>query len=258
MMHKYSILLLLSLFCFHICYCQKDENSSVKIKSFTPDDDLLYKSEFVWGVNFNTIGGLIGGLYLKKAKALNKRLYRSMSLEIVNIKHNKEIRWQIQSGGNVIVNKRNYFFVIRPQYGKELVLFQKARKQGIQVNVLAAMGPTFGLLAPYLIEYNYREDSRSSKDGIEVEQYDASFHNINLILGSGHLTESISQSIIVPGVSLKMSLSFEMGTFKSSVSGFEAGFMLDAYSKQIEILQSAPKQSVYTSAFVIFYYGSRK
>jgi len=37
-------------------------------------DSYDYQTEFIWGVNKNTSGGLIGGLVFKKARKLNERV----------------------------------------------------------------------------------------------------------------------------------------------------------------------------------------
>ena len=217
------------------------------------DDDLLYRREFVYGLNFNTNGGLLGGVTFKHARVINKFMFHSFSLEIVNVKHPKETRYQnINTGSSYVAGKRNYLFMIRPQYGREIVLFQKAKEQGVQVNWITAVGPGIGLVAPYLIDYNY------DRDLIRTEQYDPNVHDISKILGTGRLTESIAKSKIQFGGSFKTSLSFEFGTFKNNVTGFEAGFMLDAFTKEIEIMSPSENRSVYTSAFLTFFYGARK
>ncbi|MEM1136426.1 MAG: hypothetical protein AAGI07_11355 [Bacteroidota bacterium] len=218
------------------------------------DDDLLYRREFVYGLNFNTNGGLLGGLMFKHARVINKFMFHSFSLEIVNVKHPKEIRTQSPATGSSYVNsKRNYLYVIRPQYGREIVLFQKAKEQGVQVNWITAIGPGIGIVAPYLIDYNYDNDL------IRTEQFDSRIHiDPRRILGTGRFTESLSQAKIQIAGSFKTSLSFEFGTFKNNVTGFEAGFMLDAFTNEIEIIADGNNRSIYSSAFLTFFYGIRK
>ena len=218
------------------------------------DDDLLYRREFVYGLNFNTNGGLLGGIMFKHARVINKFMFHSFSLEIVNVKHPKESRIQnISTGSSYVPGKRNYLYMVRPQYGREFVLFQKAKEQGVQVNWITAIGPGIGVVSPYLIDYNYDNDL------IRTEQYDPNTHrNFDKILGTGRITESIAKSKIKLGGSFKTSLSFEFGTFKNNVTGFEAGFMMDAFTDQIEIMATSENRSIYTSAFLTFFYGTRK
>ena len=41
-------------------------------------DSYEYQSEFTWGINKNTSGGLIGGIVFKKASKLNDRCWRHL------------------------------------------------------------------------------------------------------------------------------------------------------------------------------------
>ena len=209
----------------------------------------LYQNEWLYGVNFNTNGGLIGGIFLKYATASGPRSYHSFPIDIVNIKHPKELKvFPLNGTNSYIQGKSNYLFVIRPQYGHEYVLFKKSKKQGVQVSAYAGVGPSIGLVAPYLISYNG-----------QVTQYDPSQHgrNPNLIEGAFDFTSSLGNADLRIGASFKASLYFELGTSKKSVGGFEAGFTLDAYKDEIVIIPEAPNQNIITSAFLTFFYGIR-
>ncbi|MEN7550193.1 hypothetical protein AAG747_19895 [Rapidithrix thailandica] len=222
----------------------------------TEEDEFMYKSEFVGGINFNTIGGLIGGVYFKYARALTPKMLHSFSLEIVNVKHPKEERYQnILTGGTFIPGKKNYLYGLRPQYGREFILFKKARERGVQVDFITAIGPTLGVVAPYLIEIE--EDMGGGIRRVRVVPNSGNIQNAR-ILGTGSFFESLSKSKIQWGTSLKLAMSFEFGAFKSNVTGVEAGFMLDKYFDEIEIMEFAKNRSVYTSAFLTIYFGVRK
>ncbi len=217
------------------------------------EDGFLYRTEFVAGVNFNTNGGLIGGAMFKYAKAITPNRLHSFSLELVNIKHPKERRLQnFNTGGTFIPGKANFLFVARPQYGQELILFKKAREQGVQVNFLAAVGPSIGFVAPYLIEYRYG-------NGISrIEQYNEAVHtNFQEILGTGSFTESLSRSKLALGGAVKTSVSFEFGTFRNNVTGFEAGLQTDIYPNEIVIIPLSENRRIYTSIFLTFFFGIR-
>jgi hypothetical protein len=55
-------------------------------------DSYDYQTEFTWGINKNTYGGLIGGFVFKKAHKLNERVLETFGLEIMNVKHPQEVR----------------------------------------------------------------------------------------------------------------------------------------------------------------------
>lgn len=230
------------------------ESEFSSTRDYGDDEDLLYRREFVYGLNFNTNGGLLGGFTFKHARVISKFMFHSFSLEMVNVKHPKEQRNQnTSSGGSYIYGKTNYLYVIRPQYGREIVLFQKAKVQGIQVNWLTAVGPAIGVAAPYLIDYEYGSTL------IRTEQYNPEIHTeASNILGTGGFMQSLSRAKIEPGLCFKSSFSFEFGTFKNNVTGFEAGLMLDAFANEIVIIPGAENRQVYSSAFLTFFYGLRK
>ena len=77
-------------------------------------DSYDYQSEFTWGINKNTHGGLIGGFVFKKARKLNERLLETYGLEIMNVKHIQESRENSQSTGNFFIyGKSNYLYSLR-------------------------------------------------------------------------------------------------------------------------------------------------
>ena len=200
------------------------------------NNDYEYKSEIIWGINKNTNGGLIGGVFMKYGKQIKPKLYTTYGLELSNVKHPKEQRIPTLTGSSYIDQKVNYLYAIRLQYGIEKILFKKAPQQGAQVNALVAVGPTFGVVAPYFISVN--QD--------------------NEILGSAKLFHGLGDSKIKLGGNLKAAINFEFGTFKRNVTGFEFGFMVEAFPNEIVILKNATNKSVYTSAYISIFYGRRK
>jgi hypothetical protein len=219
-----------------------------------PDDsEFDYDKEFTWGFNFNTNGGLLGGLNIKHATKIKKNQYRSLGLEIVNVKHPKEVRYGSVTGNSFIFGKQIYLYSLRTQYGREFVLFKKAPEEGVQINLLLLGGPTFGILAPYYIRY---DDDNNNQVYI---QYDPRIVNDkNRVLGTGKLFQGLNESKIKVGANLKTSLSFEFGTFKNNVAGFETGMMLEAFPEKIKIIPNAENRAIFSSVFFTLFYGTRK
>ncbi|MGB0522169.1 MAG: hypothetical protein ACPGJS_04375 [Flammeovirgaceae bacterium] len=208
-----------------------------------------YRNEWLYGLNFNTNGGLLGGFMFKYGRTLKDRHFHGFSIEMVNVKHPKERRFPIPAtGASFIPGKSNFLYIVRPLYNREYTLFKKAREQGVQVNAMLAAGPSFGIVAPYLVEINQRQ----------IVQYDPEIHNPNDVTGLGSFAEGIGQSNIQIGGALKGSLFFELGTGNRNVTGFEVGFTLDAYQNEVEILPLSKNRNVYTAGFVTFFYGIRK
>lgn len=212
-----------------------------------------YQSEFVWGINKNTSGGLIGGFVFKKSRKLTDRMFETFGLEIMNVKHPQEVRRNSPYSGNFYsFGKNNYLYAFRFQYGRDLVLFKKAPQQGVEIKAVGAIGPSLGIVAPYYVEWGSIDMPFTIR-----EQYHPGIPEEN-ILGPGHLFEGLGESNLAIGANLKLAINFEFGAFKSQVTGFEGGFLLDAYAKEIEMVPSAKNYWAYPTFFITFFYGSRK
>jgi hypothetical protein len=215
-------------------------------------DSYDYQSEFTWGINKNSAGGLIGGFVFKKARKLNDRMLETFGLEVMNVKHPQEMKRSSQFGNFFIYGKSNYLYAIRPQYGRDLIVFKKAPQQGVEVKVITAVGPSIGIVAPYYVEL--RTDGGGPTRHVPYTT-DIPFNDI---LGTGNLFEGLNESNIQIGGNIKVAMNFELGTVKSQVTGFEAGFLLDAYFNKIELMPSATNHSVFPTVFFTLFYGSRK
>ena len=216
-------------------------------------DSYEYQSEFIWGINKNTSGGLIGGFVFKKSRKLNDRILETYGLEILNVKHPQEYRRNSVTGNFFLYGKSNYLYSFRFQYGRDIILFEKAPQQGVEIKAVFAAGPSLGIVAPYYVEW--------APDGggffTVREQYNTNIP-AEYILGTGRLFEGLGDSELKVGGNIKAALNFELGTFKSQVTGFEAGVLIDAYSSKIEMVPSAKNYSVYPTLFITFFYGTRK
>lgn len=217
-------------------------------------DSYEYQSEFIWGFNKNTAGGLIGGMVFKKARKLNNnKILETFGLELMNVKHSQEYRRPSQEGNSFIYGKTNYLYAIRLQYGRDFVLFKKAPQQGVEIKAVFAAGPSIGLLAPYYVEYKPADGGNYTVRGPYTEDI-----QFSQIVGTGRLFEGLGDSNVVIGGNLKAAINFEIGTAKSQVTGFEAGFLLDAYSKPVELMVNTKNNSVFPTVFLTLFYGARK
>jgi hypothetical protein len=217
-------------------------------------DSYDYQSEFTWGINKNTSGGLIGGFVFKKARKLSERQLETYGLEIMNVKHPQERRVNSSTTGNFFIyGKSNYLYALRLQYGRDFIMFKKAPQQGVEIKAVFAAGPTIGIVAPY-----YVERSSDGSFGYTIhEQYKPGM-DILSIYGTGRLFEGLGDSKLKLGGNLKAALNFELGTNKSQVTGFEAGFLLDAYAGEIDLVPEASNYSVFPTLFITLFYGTRK
>ncbi|MBX7127123.1 MAG: hypothetical protein K1X47_15615 [Cyclobacteriaceae bacterium] len=219
-------------------------------------DSYDYSTEFTWGINKNSAGGLIGGFTFKKARKVSETMLETYGLEVMNVKHPQEVkRSSPQTGNFFIFGKSNYLYALRFQYGRDIILFSKAPQQGVEIKAVFAGGPSLGVVAPYYIDY--ATDSRSFYSS-KHEQYDPSKHIVGNILGTGSLFEGLGDSKLQLGGNLKAALNFELGTLKSQVTGFEVGFLVDAYFNKVVLMPTATNKAVFPTVFFTLFYGSRK
>lgn len=212
-------------------------------------EEFEYTSEWIWGINKNTNGGLIGGLMLRHSRKKSDDVYHTFGLELSNVKHPSEARYPGLQGAGFIYGKNNYLYAIRTNYGLEKLMFKKANQQGVQISLAAAAGPTFGLVAPY---YILNSDQ-------QYEQFDYQQHGSpGSILGPGKLFQGLGDSDFVPGLNTKGSIFFEFGTYRSNVAGVEVGVMAEAFTKEIVLVSTQPNKSVFTSVFFTLFWGTRK
>ena len=184
-------------------------------------------------------------------------MLESFGLEIMNVKHPQEVRRSSGSTGNYFIyGKNNYLYAFRFQYGRDFIIFKKASQQGVEVKVVTAAGPSFGIVAPYYIERSVDASLFSTKH----EQYDPNNpdHSFSNILGTGNLFEGLGSSKIQMGGNLKAALNFELGTIKSQVTGFEVGFLMDAYFNKVVLMPTSVNKSFFPTIFFTLFYGSRK
>ncbi|WP_109832979.1 hypothetical protein [Reichenbachiella versicolor] len=211
------------------------------------DGNYDYTKEFVWGVNKNTRGGLIGGFIFKWSKSRGEKQFSTFGFEMVNLKNPDEVK--LSTGfGQFIPLKTNYLYPVRFQFGRGHILFKKTPSKGVQINVDYAGGPSIGVVAPYYVT-NDQGESYHFRPGDDYRE----------VISTGYPFEGLFESELTAGFNLKASLSFEMGAFKSNVTGFEVGTLFDYYFREVELMVDSDKNTkFYPTLFITFFYGKRK
>lgn len=219
-------------------------------RNIDPDTD-NYTTFTSIGITANTNSGILGGAVVRQSKALSsqfrgKKQFRYMALEIVNVKHPREVVVS-DFGPRLIYNKMNYLFAIRPQYGRELMFFNHRDDEGIAFSGIVAAGPTIGLEKPYMVQENVG-------GVIRTVPYTPSTG----VVGVGSFFQGFGKTKIVPGLHFKAALNFELSAFRNNMTGVEVGFLAEAYTRKIELMAAAQNKSIYTSGYIALYFGSKK
>lgn len=222
------------------------------------EEEEEFSSITTYGITTNTNSGLLGGFMFRHSTLLNKPLfgksqYRYLGLEIVNVRHPKELAQSSNTGARFTLGKQNYLFVVRPQYGREVILSNRSEDEGISINGILAIGASIGILKPYYIQYQVRPGV------VRTEAYDPVKHtDAGNILGGGSLLQGFGSASIVPGINAKMAFSFELSSFRNSVTGVEVGFLTELFGRTPIIIPSAENQSLFTAGYVTLFFGNKK
>ncbi|QDK78473.1 hypothetical protein EXU85_07575 [Spirosoma sp. KCTC 42546] len=235
----------------------------------TDTEDDNYPTITTFGLTTNTNSGIIGGFSFRQSKILSSKLlgmsqYRYISVELVNVKHPKEIQSSINSiGSRYIDGKENYLFVLRPQYGREVKLFQRSSDEGIAVSGILAGGPSIGIIKPYYVEVTSGNSSRT----VPASQVNGSTTPTGeVITGAGGFFQGLDQSKLTIGLHVKAALSFELSAFRANTTGVEIGFLAEAFPNKIVIIPNQSQtgnredgnRSFFTSAYLTLFFGSKK
>jgi hypothetical protein len=230
----------------------------------TDSEEDNYQSVTTFGVTTNTNSGLLGGFVFRQSKRLpstflGRPQYRYLAVEVVNVKHPKEVQQSVNfSGSRYTYGKENYLFVVRPQYGREISLFQRSADEGISINAILAVGPSLGIVKPYFVEVNEGNNrtrivaastltGAAGKPGTGAQP-----------TGSGGFFRGFGQSQLAVGANIKAALNFELSAFRNNTTGLEIGFVAELFPQSITIMTNAEKRSFYSSGYVTLFFGSKK
>lgn len=220
------------------------------------DAEETYKSFTSVGITTNTNSGILGGAVFRQSSAIGSKMfgknaYRYLALELVNVKHPKELSTQdFVTGARLVYGKQNYLFVLRPEYGREIALFSRQDDEGISISGILAAGPSLGFEKPYMVQY------QGSDGRVTTQPFDP--NRAGDIIGAGSFFQGFGKSKVVPGLHIKTAMSFELSAFRDNVTGVEVGFIAEAFSRKITIMADAQNKAFFTSGYLTLYFGSKK
>lgn len=235
----------------------------------TDSDDESYSTITTFGLTANTNSGIVGGLSFRQSKLLSGTLlgmpqYRYISVELVNVKHPKEVSSSLGSfGSRFIDGKENYLFVLRPQYGREVKLFQRDTDEGISVSGILAGGPSLGIVKPYYLEVstgnNTRQVPASQVNGFMTPSGES-------VVGKGNFFQGFGESKLTVGLNIKAALSFELSAFRTNTTGVEIGFLTEVFPNRVVIIPNTTpggnrtdgNRNFFTSGYITLFFGNKK
>lgn len=220
----------------------------------TISDRVLLRKELTGGVVLHNLGM---GVQLRKGK--NKTFFRSriIEIEIVSMKHPKQVRVinpYYFNARSYVYGKLNHVYMLRGGYGMKKMLNRKPYWGGVELRYLLMGGVTVAFAKPV---YLYFWDETYSI--IKEEKYnpDNYYHSSEYIYGRAPFSRGIGELKVYPGVFVKGGLNFEFGKENSRIKALEAGAVLEAFPVAIPIMAFNPAQNLFVTFYINFHLGKR-
>ena len=128
-------------FAFVLVRAQHVETQTVNVNANIYDDTkLLYRNEQTYGFSVNS-NGL--GVDYRRGRHVTAARKRVFEIEMVSYHHGKEIKISNQyydHPKSYYYGKLNSFFILRPGFGYQNVIFSKPEKNGVEVRYVTFVG----------------------------------------------------------------------------------------------------------------------
>lgn len=214
------------------------------------DHTVGYHQIFYGGIQINNHG--FGGSFRRGFhKTVKKK--RFFEADLVTIKHPREVKQSTSElARNFVYGKLNYAYNLRIGYGNHNVLAYKPFGEGVELKSIYSFGLTAAILKPayYLIIY-------AGEIQATEEKFDPEKHELYNIIGSGSYFKGFNELTLQPGAYARLGLNFEYATERQSIRSLETGVVIDAYSKNLEILAFDRNYPVYISFYLTLQYGRK-
>jgi hypothetical protein len=227
------------------------------------DVQLLYRNEREYGLVLHSSGW---GLNYRRGKHVTGYKKRTLEIEMVGMRHPKEIKRQISGIGS-----KGYFYgkqftvtVLRGGYGFHKVITGKSDRRGVELRLVTLAGPSLALAKPVYLEIWHPDPIQGHPKGTPVfERYDPDnpFHvpyNGNYgIIGRAGYFRGLGEMNFFPGGFFKLGLSFEHSNLDDDIKLLETGIVADVFYKTIPIMANASNNQVYVNVYLNIMFGKK-
>lgn len=219
---------------------------------------IIYRYEKTGGLNIHTQGF---GLNFRAGKHLTGYSKTSLDVEIVGMKHPKEIKsintFYLDSK-SFIYGKSNSLLITRIGGGVQKTINSKGRgiKSAVEVRYFYFAGASFGFTKPVYL-YIVQGFDPNYHMITTIEKYNPLEHYPENIYGRGPFSKGFNEIKIHPGGYAKFGLSFDYASYEEEVKSIEVGAILDAYSKSIPIMATKKNSNFFLTFYLSFNIGKR-
>ena len=223
------------------------------------DVQLLYRNEQEFGALVHSAGW---GVNYRRCKHITGYKKRILELEVVGMRHAKEIKFQAPDVGT-----KGYFYgkqfvvtVMRGGYGYHKIITGKSDRRGVELRLLALAGPSIAFAKPIYLKIQYPDPVKSPPYvDIRTEKYDPdnSWQTPIHIIGRAGYFKGFEQMNFFPGAFCKLGLSFEHSSLDDDIKLLETGIVIDAFYKTVPIMAKAKNNQVYINVYLNIMFGKK-
>lgn len=195
---------------------------------------VLYRKELLGGVVIHGDGWGFNFYHGKHRTAKDRRM---LGVEIVNMKHPKEIKSFnpfYEDSRGYFYGKQNSMLILRPSYGGKHQIADKIRRSGVEVNYVWSVGPSLALVKPVYLQIG--KPDNFPYDAIVTERYDPAVHDIQNIFGRASWFNGFGEMRLYPGGFGRFGFNFEHSGEASGIKAIEVGASIDAYPVVVPIM----------------------
>lgn len=226
-----------------------------------PDEStrFVYKREWSGG---GTISNRGFGAILRYAIIPQNFIKIQFETELAYVKHPKEFKTSNPYFNNsklYVYGKQNSLYNFRAGVGTNLLIFDRAPKEGVEISMTLMGGGVAGILKPIYLEI-IKESSNPYDPNIVSEKFDKNLHNETNILGYSGFTKGFNELSTIPGLYIKAGLNFDWSSKDDKILNLETGAVIDQFFKPVPIMadfQNLKNKSTFISLYATLTFGKK-
>lgn len=218
--------------------------------------NVLYRNDASTKIYANTRGY---GILYRRGKHITAKTRSFYEIDLQSLKHPKEVKVSGTSENRkrFVYGKLNTVFLLRGAVGMQNVLFSKADLKAVEVRCSYSLGPTLAFAKPYYIQVYRGPNIGNGQATTEEVKFDPEHFTQDSVVGKGSFSKGIAETVIYPGLSGKLNLSFEYAPYSDFIRAIETGISVDYFPKALPIMARNPSENLIITLHVGFVFGKK-
>ncbi len=226
-----------------------------------PDEEIrfVYKREFSGGGTISNRG--FSGIL--RYAVIPQNFYKILfETELANIKHPKEYKISNPYFNNsklYVYGKQNSFFCLRTGLGTNLLIYDRAPKDGVEISSTFMTGVSWGILKPIYLEI-IKDSGNPFDPDLVSEKFDKNLHNESNILGYSGFGKGLDELSYKVGFYGKAGLNFDWSKKDDKILNLEVGAIVDHFLSPVPIMaefNNLKNKSTFISLYATFTFGKK-